>query len=122
MKFLVKFGRYHEDEREKKYCLLELNVKSLMSHINDVGWSCSSAIGESRGIVALWRNESIEPIFSFKGENFMGVKINWNNLYYVVNIYSACSISLKRILWREILELKKKLVDGEWVFEEILIL
>lgn len=37
------------------------------------------------------------------------------NLYYIVNVYSACNLSLKRIIWGEILELRKKLVDSPWV-------
>lgn len=49
---------------------------------------------------------------------FLGVKIGWkNNMYYIVNMYSSCTLSLKRIKWGETLDLRKKLVDRIWVIE-----
>lgn len=81
-----------------------------------VGWSCSNAIGQSGEIIILWKKDTIEPIFIFKGEGFIRIQlIRKNNICYVVNVYSACSISLKNIMWRDLLELKKKMIDGEWV-------
>ena len=66
-----------------------------------VGWSCSNAIRKSREIIILWKKDTIEPIFIFKGEGFIRIQLIWkNNFCYVVNVYPACSISLKNIMWR----------------------
>lgn len=47
---------------------------------------------------------------------FLGLKIRWkNNLYYVINVYYARCINLKRKIWGELLVLKKKMVDGLWI-------
>lgn len=38
-----------------------------------------------------------------------------DNIYYIVNIYSACSLSLKCIPWNKLLKLKDLFTDGVWV-------
>lgn len=81
-----------------------------------MGWSCRNVMGQSRGIITMWKKDYIVPIFSFKGEGFLGVKVPWkNNSYYVVNVYSACCLSMKTKMWSAILDLKKKMVDGLWI-------
>lgn len=84
-----------------------------------VGWSSSNAIGQSGGIITMWNDESISPIFSFKGKGFLGMKLSWkNDVYYVVNVYAACNISLKRKIWCELLDLKRKMIDDLWLVGE----
>ncbi|XP_058741986.1 uncharacterized protein LOC131614421 [Vicia villosa] len=59
----------------------------------------------------------MEVLVSFRGEGFLGIKVRWkDNYYYVVNIYSSCDIAKKKkIIWAELLDLKKKYNDGEWI-------
>src|SRR4051812_38227150 len=53
---------------------------------------------------------------SFRGEGFLGIKARTGNcLYYLVNVYSACSLPLKRALWKDILALKGRCRDGRWI-------
>lgn len=64
----------------------------------------------------MWRRNLIFVISSFRGNGFLGIKVSWrNSLYYIVNIYSSCFMSLKRILWRDLLDLMNKFNDGEWL-------
>lgn len=88
-----------------------------------VGWSSTNVVGMSGGILTLWNMDLVGSIFSFKGDDFLGVKIRWkNNLYYIVKVYSSSTLYLKWIMCGEILDLRKKLVDGLWVIGETLIL
>lgn len=64
----------------------------------------------------MWNLNTIKDIFNFKRDGFLGVKVRCkNNLYYIVNVNSTCNLSLKKITRGEILELRKKLVNGIWV-------
>lgn len=53
---------------------------------------------------------------SFWCPGFLGIKISWkDNLYYVFNVYFACDLTLKCLLWNNILVLKIKYSNGIWV-------
>lgn len=53
---------------------------------------------------------------NFHRAGYLGLKVSWKNgTYYIVNIYSSCSLSLKRVLWRELLALKDMFTNGEWL-------
>lgn len=70
----------------------------------------------SGGIVNLWRMDKVEVLHSFKGESFVGIKLVWNkNVYYVENIYSSCLLGKKKEMWANLLILKDKHRDGEWI-------
>ncbi|KAI5414676.1 hypothetical protein KIW84_040231 [Lathyrus oleraceus] len=103
-------------DKESKFKVVDpVAVNSMWTNV-DVGWSSSNVIGMSEGTITMWNLNSVEDIFSFKGEGFLGVEIMWkNNLYYIVNVYLVCNLSLKRIMWGEILELRKNLVDSSRV-------
>lgn len=43
-------------------------------------------------------------------------KVECNGVvYYIINVYSSCSIKLKWKLWKESLDLKQKYQDSEWL-------
>ncbi|CAK8571504.1 unnamed protein product [Lathyrus sativus] len=82
----------------------------------DIDWASCNMSGLSGGLIILWKKEVINPLLSFRGDGFLGVKVLWKrNLYYMVNIYSPCSINLKRKLWNDLVVLKGNLSDGLWV-------
>lgn len=82
----------------------------------DIDFSFSPYVGAAGGLLTLWKRNSISVILSFHDNGFLGIKVSWrNDLYYIVNIYSSCSMPLKRILWRDLLDLKKNFNDGEWL-------
>ncbi|XP_058775772.1 uncharacterized protein LOC131650047 [Vicia villosa] len=82
----------------------------------DISFSFSNSVGRSGGLITLWRNDCMSVLNSFKGDGFLGIKVRWkDNLYYVVNVYSSCDLNKKKSMWDELLELKKILLDGEWI-------
>ncbi|XP_058741126.1 uncharacterized protein LOC131613476 [Vicia villosa] len=92
-------------------------VKSLWNR-EKVGWSYSSSTGNSGGITTLWKEESVEEIFSFKGEGFLEVKLCSKGIcFYVVNIYSPCALEQKRKLRESIIQLRLKYSDADWVLD-----
>ncbi|XP_058783264.1 uncharacterized protein LOC131657935 [Vicia villosa] len=83
---------------------------------SEVGYSFSNSLGRSGGILTLWKKDVVDVENSFKGDDFVGIKVSWNNhLYYVVNVYSPCENRKKKALWNDILGLMEKFKDGEWI-------
>ncbi|XP_058766319.1 uncharacterized protein LOC131639895 [Vicia villosa] len=65
---------------------------------------------------SFFASDTISVISSFQVSGYLGVEVVWKGgLYYIVNIYSACSIALTRELWKELLLLLGKFNDGEWI-------
>lgn len=64
----------------------------------------------------LWKVHGVEVLYSFRGGSYLGIKVRMKGLiYYIVNVYSACCISLKRTLWCKLLYLKLIFTEGEWI-------
>ncbi|XP_058741999.1 uncharacterized protein LOC131614433 [Vicia villosa] len=83
---------------------------------SDVDFSFSESEGRSGGIIILWKASTISVVFSFRGTGFMGIKVSWKNkFYYLVNVYAACSLSTKCNMWKELVDLKQKFRDGDWL-------
>lgn len=56
-----------------------------------------------------------EFLTSFRGGGFFVIKILWKGcLYYIVNIYSTCSLRLKCQLWSDLLVCKSKFNGEGW--------
>ncbi|XP_058746325.1 uncharacterized protein LOC131619219 [Vicia villosa] len=67
-------------------------------------------------MVTIWKEDMFEEILSFRGVGFLGVKLSCRgNCFYVVNVYSPCSLQDKRTLWESLLEKKAIFADAEWV-------
>ncbi|XP_058783711.1 uncharacterized protein LOC131658435 [Vicia villosa] len=82
----------------------------------DVDFSFSESEGRSGGIIILWKASSISVVFSFRGTSFLGIKVSWKNkFFYFFNVYAACSLPIKRSMWKELVELKKRFDDGDWL-------
>ncbi|XP_058726722.1 uncharacterized protein LOC131598106 [Vicia villosa] len=79
-------------------------------------FSFSGSEGFYGGLQSIWRTQSVTVLASFCGPGFLGSKVIWKgDCYYIFNVYSACSMPLKRIFWSRLLELKNKYQDGEWI-------
>jgi hypothetical protein len=75
-------------------------------------WSFSPAIGNNGGILTIWCSSKGRGVFSFYGPGFVGVCLDWGiskNRYFVVNIYSKCMLSDKRVMWDKLVDLKDSL-------------
>ncbi|XP_058775507.1 uncharacterized protein LOC131649767 [Vicia villosa] len=82
----------------------------------DVGYSFIESEGMSGGILILWKASALLVVFSFRGTGFLGIKISWKNkFYYLVNVYAAWSMPLKRSMWKELVDLRQRFKDGDWI-------
>ncbi|XP_058726206.1 uncharacterized protein LOC131597531 [Vicia villosa] len=82
----------------------------------EIGFSFSNSLGRSGGLITLWDQNNVEVVSSFKGDGYLGTKVEWkNSIYYIVNIYSSCLLSKKKELWKKLLELQNTFNDGEWI-------
>jgi hypothetical protein len=83
----------------------------------DCSWAFLPSVGNSGGIISIWRKSSSTLIFTFMGEVFVGVFLEWGvhkELCYVVNVYSKCDLASKRRLWSNINMSKCGFGSGMW--------
>jgi exonuclease III len=89
-------------------------IHSLWGH-KDVEWVAKESNGLSGGLLSIWNKGLFSYHYSFTGVGFLGVCVEWKEgLLYLINIYSPCTLSGKRKLWRDLLELKLNNAPGEW--------
>jgi hypothetical protein len=84
---------------------------------DDCDWAFLPSVGNSGGIISIWRKSDSNLLFSFVGEGFVGVCLEWGTLRercLVVNIYSKCDLVAKQRLWEKLLLLKNTFGDGVW--------
>jgi hypothetical protein len=99
---------------------LEVVTESLIYGLwgnDDCDWSYVPAVGNSGGILSIWRKSLFLPVFSFSGCGFVGVcleVIQDQCRCYVVNVYAKCNLNDKRRLWGEILNCKQGFGGGCW--------
>ncbi|MCH82424.1 hypothetical protein A2U01_0003230 [Trifolium medium] len=83
----------------------------------DCEWAFLPAAGNSGGILSLWRKTNSSLIFTFIGEGFVGVCLEWGvakKICYVVNVYAKCDLNAKRRLWENISMSKLGFGEGGW--------
>jgi hypothetical protein len=101
---------------------LEVISDSLCFNIwggEDCQWVYLPAVGNRGGLLSIWCKSAASLIFSFTGESFIGVCLEWGILKrrcFIINVYSKCNLSGKRILWEHLTALKKSLGSGAWCF------
>lgn len=78
-------------------------------------WISKNAVGQSGGMLSVWKPELMEVLFSFSGEHFIGVSVKvQGHVCYLVNVYSACNMAGKRRLWDNLRCLKSDFEVGDW--------
>jgi hypothetical protein len=83
----------------------------------DCCWAFLPSMGNSGGILSIWRKSISRLIFTFIGEGFVGVCLEWgveNHVVFVVNIYSKCDMVGKRRLWDSLVMSKGGFGGGKW--------
>jgi hypothetical protein len=83
----------------------------------DCSWAFYPSVGNSGGILSIWRKSNFSLVFSFMGDGYVGVCLEWGiskTVCFVLNVYSKCDILSKQILWNNILEIKNELGNGNW--------
>ncbi|MCI24695.1 cytochrome P450, partial [Trifolium medium] len=84
---------------------------------SDCDWVFLPSEGRSGGILSIWRKSQNSLVFSFVGDGFVGVCLEWGvlkSICFVINVYSKCDISSKRRLWNNLLNCKRGLGVGRW--------
>ena len=84
---------------------------------DDFDWAFLPSVGNSGGIISIWRKSKSNLLFSFVGEGFVGVCLEWGSnkdRCFAVNIYSKCDLVAKQILWANLVLLKYTFGDGKW--------
>ncbi|XP_058726433.1 uncharacterized protein LOC131597778 [Vicia villosa] len=93
----------------------ELTAKSFWRE-EGINFSVSDSEGMSGCLITLWNSSKLKVVCSFKGTGFLGIKVlSMDKVFYVCNVYSPCSLSTKRVLWKNLLNVKDKFNDGEWL-------
>jgi hypothetical protein len=83
----------------------------------DCDWVFLPSVGNSGGILSMWRKANSTLLFSFSDEGFVGVCLEWGVLKkvcFVVNVYAKCDINAKQRLWTNLLMSKRGFGDGAW--------
>jgi len=73
--------------------------------------------GNSGGILSTWRKTNVKLCFSFQGEGYVGVCLEWGvekKKCMVVNIYSKCDLVVKRRIWEALVEERENRGVGAW--------
>lgn len=84
---------------------------------DDCDWAFNPAIGNSCEIISIWRKSVSNILFSFVGEGFVGVCLEWGckkQRCFVVNIYFKCDLSAKQRLWVNLVRLRNIVDDSVW--------
>jgi exonuclease III len=72
----------------------------------DCDWVFKALEGSSGGILSIWRKSCASLVSSFQGDGFVGVILDWGvekTRCTIINVYSKCDLSAKRILWESLL-------------------
>ncbi|XP_058765931.1 uncharacterized protein LOC131639452 [Vicia villosa] len=102
--------------QELKLKEVGIEVAGSLWQKESIGWSFSASEGRSGGLITLWKEYFMSAILSFRGIGYLGTKLNWKgSTIYIVNIYSPCSIQGRKDLWKEIIGLRDKFSNGEWL-------
>jgi hypothetical protein len=83
----------------------------------DCDWVYKPSVGNSGGILSIWRKSNATLVSSFQGDGFVGVCLNWgveNLRCIVVNVYSKCDLVAKRRLWEALVEERGSRRSGTW--------
>lgn len=101
--------------QESKLEVVDLSIVRNLWANEKVGWSYSGSMDAAGGLITLWREDVCEFLASFKGDNFLVIKISIQGKFvYIIYVHSSCFIHLKRKLWHDLLDFKAKHTDGEW--------
>ncbi|GLU02749.1 hypothetical protein SLE2022_199870 [Rubroshorea leprosula] len=71
----------------------------------DMDWVAKSSTGMSGGLICVWDSKILKKKETIEGDNFIGVFGLWGVEeipVYILNIYSPCQLSSKRVLWEEL--------------------
>lgn len=83
----------------------------------DCSWEFLPSEGNSGGILSIWRKSLSKVHYTFSGEGFVGVSLEWGVLRrrcVIINVYAKCEIEAKRRLWERLTIARRNLGEGGW--------
>jgi len=83
----------------------------------DCDWAFLPSVGNSGGIISLLSKCNCSFNFSFVGDGYVGVCLDWGvskDRCFVINVYSKCGLLAKKRLWERLVELRRSLGEGVW--------
>ncbi|KAI5399731.1 hypothetical protein KIW84_064896 [Lathyrus oleraceus] len=80
----------------------DLSAQSLWGD-KEIKWETMGSIGKCGGIIIIWRNQFLNPLYSFSGTGFVGLAATINNI-----------IDLKIQMCNNIIDLKRKFRGNCW--------
>jgi hypothetical protein len=97
----------------KKTSLDDHLIQNLWGH-KDVRWVVKDLVGLSGDLLVMWNSDSFNLVNSFSGESYLGITVEREGaVTHLVNIYSPCSLSGKKKLWEDLLEIKQLFTGGK---------
>ena len=83
----------------------------------DCDWVFRASEGRSGGILSIWRKFCATLVSSFQGDGYVGVTLDWGvekTCCIIINVYSKCDLSAKRILWENLIGERQNREGGVW--------
>jgi hypothetical protein len=84
---------------------------------NDCDWAMLPSVGNSGGVLSVWRKSIGSAVFVCQGEGFVGVCLDLAVKQVrccIINVYSKCNLNDKRRLWQEILMTRRGFGEIVW--------
>jgi exonuclease III len=83
----------------------------------DCDWVFRASEGNSGGILSIWRKSCATLLYSFQGEGYVGVCLEWGVeriKCFLINVYSKCDLPGKRRLWDNLVGERQSREGGAW--------
>ncbi|XP_058760649.1 uncharacterized protein LOC131633997 [Vicia villosa] len=95
-------------------CVTDSIAKSFWGGEN-VEWTASSSVGAAGGMLILWKKETLQVNFSFRGLGYVGINITKEGRpVNLVNVYAPNTVVQRRKLWEGLVHRRNRDSDIEW--------
>lgn len=84
---------------------------------DDCQWVFRPSEGNSGGLLSIWRKSLANFHYSFVGESFVGVSLEWGERKHrcvLINVYAMCEVVAKKRLWERLVLARRNLGGGAW--------
>lgn len=115
--------KFVKKERLDLLCIQETKMEWISQEVCnsiwddvDFSWSYLPSIGNSGGILCLWRNSSFNFQQLFGGNHFVGLKGRWGIDFEcaMIFVYAPCDVVGKKRLWGDILASMEDIGGMNW--------
>jgi exonuclease III len=83
----------------------------------DCDWVFLPSERNSGGVLSMWNKVISRLNFTFVGEDFVGVCLDWgihHRKCFVINVYAKGSVEDKKRLWESLVAVRRSLGEGAW--------